>query len=613
MNAHRVRSRRSVSLELLEKRVLFVRVEGIDVSQFQGVIDWSQVAASGKQFTFMRASRTNLDKDPTFETNAAGAVAAGLLVGPYHFVLPNSFGEAGPETDPIADAQKFYAAAGHIMTTGYLPPVIDAEAGSTLGKAELSRWVNKFSDEIVRLTGVTPIVYANSNYAKNFLDETVSATHALWLARYNAGNDPTQVDPQVTQPETPSGYPNAYGSWNEPVGGPPSNDSWSFWQYSSRGDGPSFGVSSTFLDLDLFNGSLEELKERFMIGFQKNYGTAGNTPFAISPGTTTSIEAENYDVGGQDVSYHDESGDGNAAGVYRIGPRQAVDLTNINGVPNGVAIADAKPGEYVEYTVDVAQAANYQLAFRVAQTMAGGAMHVEVDGQASSTISVPSTIGFNTFGTANQNVSLSAGKHVLRVVFDTAAPNGEVARLDRIDISESPPVAPPPPPPDPSVAQAAALVRGGLFSSQNFGAAPDLAVQRGRGGANTYYSYLRFDLTDVGSIASAKLQLTGHLSDTAAPSLTTGVYSIGREKTPWQENAISFKKKPAPKKLRGSITVSGTSNGTYELDLTNFLMAEFAAGRKIVTLVLKNVTKSVTTQTVFASNESTNPPKLVIT
>src|SRR5687767_10428060 len=126
MNAHPLRrgsACRPAFLERLESRVLFVRVEGIDVSQFQGVIDWNQIAASGKQFVFMRASRTNLDKDPTFETNLAGATAAGLLVGTYHFTLPNNLGDAGPAVDPVTDAQKYFAAAGHTMTTGFLPPV----------------------------------------------------------------------------------------------------------------------------------------------------------------------------------------------------------------------------------------------------------------------------------------------------------------------------------------------------------------------------------------------------------------------------------------------------------------------------------------------------------
>ena len=162
MNAHPVRRPSSQrlspsSLERLESRLLFVRVEGIDVSQFQGVIDWNQVAANGKQFVFMRSSRTNLTKDPTFDRNRVDAAAAGLLVGAYHYTLPNNTGNAGPLIDPVLDAQKFFAAGGPAMQTGNLRPVIDAEAGGLeLGIEAYSQWISNFSNELER-QGVTSL------------------------------------------------------------------------------------------------------------------------------------------------------------------------------------------------------------------------------------------------------------------------------------------------------------------------------------------------------------------------------------------------------------------------------------------------------------------------
>jgi hypothetical protein len=124
---------------------------------------------------------------------------------------------------------------------------------------------------------------------------------------------------------------------------------------------------------------------------------------------------------------------------------------------------------------------------------------------------------------------------------------------------------------------------------------------------------LHFDLTDVTSVASARLQLTGRLSDAALPAMQTNVYSVSKLRDPFNEHQVTFKNKPAGKKLRGSITVTGTTDGGYELDLTTFVQAELAAGRKTVTLVLRNVTRSVTTQTLFQSNETANPPVLALT
>ena len=616
MNAQTVRrpsSHLPSTLERLESRLLFVRVEGIDVSQFQGVIDWNEVAANGKQFVFMRSSRTNLTKDPTFDTNRAGATAAGLLVGAYHFTLPLGFGNAGPLVDPVLDAQKFFAAGGPVMQTGFLRPVIDAEAGGPeLGKEAYSQWIMNFSDELERLTGVKPIVYANINYAVNFITEEVADEHDLWLARYNGGNDPSTVDPQTSQPEVASFHPNPYGAWNIPFGGPRDDSSWDFWQYTSNGDGLATGVSSVDLDLDLFNGSLDELKERFMIGFQKNFAGA---PFAVGPGIATVIQAENYDIGGQDVSYNDMTPALNDGGVHRTSVREGVDLAANETGGADFRVRNTATGEFVEYTIDVAQTDDYTINTLLGQTEPGATFHLEIDGQALPVQAVPDTGSFTTFASVGQGTTLTAGRHVVRVAFDDAAINGVVADVDRLEISETPDPPPPPPPPPPlpvGIAEAGAHVVGGLSATQNFGQAPELLVQRGRGGNNTKFAVLRFNLGDRTSLTSGTLRLTGRLSDNAASSLTTNVFGVGKSRTIFDENTVTFKNKPNGRKRLGQITVTGTSDGSYELDITRFLQAELAAGRKVVTLVLRNVTRSDTTNTVFASDEVATGPVLTV-
>src|SRR6476661_5889179 len=61
--------------------------QGIDISHYQGTIDWNQVAADPKaiKFAFMKATEDVTYTDPTFNTNIAGAKAAGILAAPYHF------------------------------------------------------------------------------------------------------------------------------------------------------------------------------------------------------------------------------------------------------------------------------------------------------------------------------------------------------------------------------------------------------------------------------------------------------------------------------------------------------------------------------------------------
>jgi GH25 family lysozyme M1 (1,4-beta-N-acetylmuramidase) len=97
---------RHTTIESLEARVLMARISGIDVSHFQGTINWSSVAAAGKQFAFAKATEGVTYVDPTVGTNTAGARAAGLLVGVYHFAHPDT-------NTAAAEAQHFLTAAAN--------------------------------------------------------------------------------------------------------------------------------------------------------------------------------------------------------------------------------------------------------------------------------------------------------------------------------------------------------------------------------------------------------------------------------------------------------------------------------------------------------------------
>ena len=73
--------------------------KGIDVSRYQGKIDWKQVAADGVTFAILQAGygREISQKDPTFETNYAGAKAAGIKVGAYWYSYADTVSRAKQE------------------------------------------------------------------------------------------------------------------------------------------------------------------------------------------------------------------------------------------------------------------------------------------------------------------------------------------------------------------------------------------------------------------------------------------------------------------------------------------------------------------------------------
>ena len=251
---------RSPRVELLESRVLMARVEGIDVSQFQGTIDWNQVRDAGKEFAFVRATIGGSGNSPNLDTkflsNMSGGAAAGMLLGVYHRAKPDA-----AANDAVDEANWFLANAAQYMTAGWLRPVVDIEGSDVggLNKAAVSAWVNTFSDTVEAALGVSPIVYANTDTATNLLDTSVSADHDLWIARYNTGT----VDAQNDQPQTPSGYPNPYGAWNEPFGSTtPSHGAWNFWQYTNQGTLP--GITENYVDLNVFHGDRATLESELV-------------------------------------------------------------------------------------------------------------------------------------------------------------------------------------------------------------------------------------------------------------------------------------------------------------------------------------------------------------
>src|SRR5688500_7953081 len=118
-------------LECLENRLLMARLTGIDVSQFQGTMNWDTAVSQGIKFAFIRGSRTDTVPDTRLSANmhpTSGAKAKGLVVGVYHRALP--FGntedirqDAGEPTDanyvePEVDAQNYWNAAGAYMGPG---------------------------------------------------------------------------------------------------------------------------------------------------------------------------------------------------------------------------------------------------------------------------------------------------------------------------------------------------------------------------------------------------------------------------------------------------------------------------------------------------------------
>ena len=145
--------------------------------------------------------------------------------------------------------------AGPWMRPGYLPPVLDLEAGASQHTtAELSAFAVAFSDRIYQQMGIRPMVYANSSYVNSEVNSTVAASMTnLWIARPSSG-DPLTTEPPPALPT----YPNVYGVWNPAYPTIPTPEPWKFWQYNT---GPGLNGYTNNIDKDAANGGKEFLKD----------------------------------------------------------------------------------------------------------------------------------------------------------------------------------------------------------------------------------------------------------------------------------------------------------------------------------------------------------------
>lgn len=161
-----------------------VKIPGIDVSKYQGDVDWKAVANAGYKFAFLRAVSSNnngLYVDPYFEKNYTGAKAAGLDVGAYFFSYANNEAEQNAEIEFLLKALE-----GKTFEYPIAYDIEDTKTFTNAGsKAALTAIVKRGLD-ILDQKGYYPILYTYSNYMSQYLDMSVLEPYDLWLANYTS-------------------------------------------------------------------------------------------------------------------------------------------------------------------------------------------------------------------------------------------------------------------------------------------------------------------------------------------------------------------------------------------------------------------------------------------
>lgn len=163
----------------------------------------------------------------------------------------------------------------------------------------------------------------------------------------------------------------------------------------------------------------------------------GGTAAAI-PGT---IQAEAFDTGAEGAAYHDLT-PGNAGGAFR---QTDVDIEPASG--GGFDVGWIAPGEWLQYSVNVAAAGSYTAQFLVASSGSGGTFHLEANGtNVTGAMTIPNTGGWQNWQSISRTISLAAGAQPLRLVFDTAVGSAAVGNVDAIVVTAQPVPSPAPTP-----------------------------------------------------------------------------------------------------------------------------------------------------------------------
>lgn len=198
-------------------RPMAYEIHGIDVSHFQGKVDWSAVKEQGVSFAFIKATEGVEHCDTLFYSNWKALKLAGVKRGAYHFFRPN--------LDPSLQAQNFMMNVS--MQNGDLPPVLDMEVTDYDDPEELVKNVTIWLEVISTAFNTKPIIYTNLKAYYRFIAGRFE-DYPIWIARYN------DKAPELGN-----------------------NRQWNFWQYANSGKIE--GIRQE-VDFNAFNGTYQQLE-----------------------------------------------------------------------------------------------------------------------------------------------------------------------------------------------------------------------------------------------------------------------------------------------------------------------------------------------------------------
>ncbi|OUC14650.1 MAG: hypothetical protein B0A82_09945 [Alkalinema sp. CACIAM 70d] len=196
-------------------------LQGIDISEYQGDINWSAISTTNTVFGVAKASEGVQSRDPMFLRNWAGMKSAGLMRSAYHFFVANK--------DPLQQAKNFLGLTQAVWEESDLPPVLDLEKSYGLDPNTVIDRAGQWLDAVEAALGRQPIIYTFPSFWHDALGNSPRLAHyKLWIAHYETNN-----------PWVPGGWA-----------------TWTFHQYTESGKVS--GIAGA-VDRNTYNGNLDSL------------------------------------------------------------------------------------------------------------------------------------------------------------------------------------------------------------------------------------------------------------------------------------------------------------------------------------------------------------------
>ncbi len=160
--------------------------QGIDVSNWQGHINYEEVRNSGIEVVYIKASQGTNIKDAYFDINYENAKANGLKVGFYHFLTATNTEQAEQEAN-------FFVS----VISGKTPDcklVLDYETFGGVGVEEINNIARTFMQRVEELTNKEVIIYSDLSNAQSTFDQSLAEDYQLWIAYYGDYNNLINVE-----------------------------------------------------------------------------------------------------------------------------------------------------------------------------------------------------------------------------------------------------------------------------------------------------------------------------------------------------------------------------------------------------------------------------------